>query len=94
MKKTSKKKRKLNSKNKILEKNWDERFILDRIPVYDAYNDINYLSLGLVRSKIKFEEKRLKEFNKKHKKIRASTSPNTIQIKRKKKFIFSFAYFF
>ena len=37
------------------EKKWDERFFLDKIPPYDAYKDVNYLSLGLIKSKIKYE---------------------------------------
>ena len=39
------------------EKNWNQRFILDKIPKFDAYNDINYLSLGLLKSKIRYEER-------------------------------------
>ena len=37
-------------------KKWDERFFLDKIPPYDAYKDVNYLSLGLIKSKIKYEK--------------------------------------
>ena len=37
------------------EKKWDQRFILDKIPPYDAYKDVNYLSLGLIKSKIRYE---------------------------------------
>ena len=25
------------------EKNWNQRFVLDKIPKFDAYNDVNYL---------------------------------------------------
>jgi hypothetical protein len=57
--KSYKKKRKLN-KLKMLEKNWDERFFLEKIPQYNAYKDINYLSLGLVKSKIRYEESKKK----------------------------------
>ena len=39
------------------EKNWDNRFILEKIPQYDAYKDPNYLSLSLLKSKNKMEEK-------------------------------------
>ena len=47
------KKYKVNNKHRIMEKKWNERFILEKIPQYDAYKDINYLSLGLVKSKIR-----------------------------------------
>ena len=43
------------------EDGWDERFYLDKIPPYDAHKDINYLSLGFTKSKIRFEEKMKKE---------------------------------
>ena len=36
------------------EDGWDERFYLDKIPPYDAHKDINYLSLGFTKSKIRF----------------------------------------
>lgn len=39
------------------EKNWNQRFILEKIPKFDAYNDVNYLSLGLLKSKIRYEER-------------------------------------
>ena len=32
------------------EKNWNQRFVLDKIPKFNAYNDVNYLSLGLLKS--------------------------------------------
>ena len=38
------------------EKKWNERFFLEKIPPYDAYKDINYLSLGLIKSKIRYEK--------------------------------------
>ena len=43
------------NQNDEKEKKWNERFILDKIPPYDAYKDTNYLSLGLIKSKIKYE---------------------------------------
>ena len=39
------------------EKNWDNRFVLEKIPQYDAYKDPNYLSLSLLKSKNKMDEK-------------------------------------
>ena len=46
------------------EKNWNQRFVLDKIPKFDAYNDVNYLSLGLLKSKIRYEERIKKEESK------------------------------
>ena len=77
-------KKKIKKKNKILEKNWNERFILDKIPQYDAYKDVNYLSLGLVKSKIKYEEKQSKGSHKKPKKLRTTSSRLTLNVKGKK----------
>ena len=48
-------------KNLTREKNWNQRFVLDKIPKFDAYNDVNYLSLGLLKSKIRYEERIKKE---------------------------------
>ena len=79
------KRRKINSKYKIMEKKWNERFILEKIPQYDAYKDVNYLSLGLIKSKIRYEEKQLKESQKKHKKkIKTNSSYHTLNTKPKK----------
>ena len=55
------------NQNEDKEKKWDERFFLDKIPPYDAYKDLNYLSLGLIKSKIKYENFLEKEKLKKHK---------------------------
>ena len=84
MKSELKKKRKLSNKYKIMENNWDERFILEKIPQYDAYKDINYLSLGLVKSKLRYEEKQLKESQKKNRKLRTNSSRLTLNTKPKK----------
>ena len=45
----------------LREKNWNPRFVLGKIPNFNAYNDINYLSLGLLKSKIRYEERIKKE---------------------------------
>ena len=55
------------SQNNGKEKKWDERFFLDKIPPYDAYKDENYLSLGLIKSKIKYENLLERERSKKKK---------------------------
>ena len=47
--------------NEEKEKMWDNRFTTLKITEYDSYKDINYLSLGLIKAKIKYE----KEDNKK-----------------------------
>ena len=87
--KSYKKKRKLN-KLKMLEKNWDERFFLEKIPQYNAYKDINYLSLGLVKSKIRYEESQKKNSQKKAKKLRHNSSRRTLNLKNKKNIPISF----
>ena len=45
------------SSNSKKEKNWNHRFVLDKIPKFDAYKDVNYLSLGLLKSKIRYEQR-------------------------------------
>ena len=42
--------------NEQKEKNWDNRFTTLKISEYDSYKDINYLSLGLIKAKIKYEK--------------------------------------
>ena len=48
-------------KNKELEKGWNQRFVLNKIPPYDAFKDPSYLNLGLMKSKMKYEEALEKE---------------------------------
>ena len=55
------------TKTEIKEKNWDQRFVLSKIPPYDAFKDSNYLSLGLMKSKIKYENYLEKEKERKKK---------------------------
>ena len=38
------------------EKKWNDRFILEKIPPYDAFKDKNYISLSLMKAKAKYEE--------------------------------------
>ena len=42
------------------EKKWDDRFVLEKIPQYDAFKDPNYLSLSLLKTKTKIDEKNTK----------------------------------
>ena len=51
------------------EKNWDNRFTLNKIPPYNAFDDINYLSLGLIKSKMKYEQEFIKHSTKKKKEL-------------------------
>ena len=70
----------VNNKYRTQEKNWNERFILEKIPQYDAYQDINYLSLGLLKSKLRYEEKQMKESQKsqrKSSKLKTNSSRRT-----------------
>ena len=41
--------------NEQKEKNWDNRFTNLKITEYDSFKDVNLLSLGLIKAKIKFE---------------------------------------
>ena len=77
------KRHKATNKHRTMEKKWNERFILEKIPQYDAYKDINYLSLGLVRSKLRYEEKQIKE-GKKTKKLRTNSTRQTLNTKSRK----------
>ena len=77
----------VNNKFRTQEKNWNERFILEKIPQYDAYQDINYLSLGLLKSKLRYEEKQMKESQKsqrKPSKLRTNSSRRTFNARPKK----------
>ena len=55
--------------NNSKEKNWDNRFTLNKIPPYNAFDDINYLSLGLIKSKMKYEQEFIKHSTKKKKEL-------------------------
>ena len=86
------------TKTEEKEKNWDQRFFLYKIPPYDAFKDENYLSLGLMKSKIKYEQFLEKE---KQKKLRGKThhytehyiidsqSGNKTSKEKKRKILFS-----
>ena len=54
------------TKTEIKEKNWDQRFVLSKIPPYDAFKDSNYLSLGLMKSKIEKLKTQIKDYEKKN----------------------------
>ena len=85
MKPDSLKNKQIKNKYKIMEKNWDKRFILEKIPKYDAYKDLNYLSLGLIKTKIRHEEKeKQKKSQEKQKKLRTNSSRHTLNTKPKK----------
>ena len=43
------------------EKKWDNRFFLYKIPQYDAFKDPNYISLSLMKTKTKYDEKNAKK---------------------------------
>lgn len=74
-----------NSNNlKNLENRWNQRFFLDKIPQYDSYKDINFLSLGLIKTKLKDEENKLKYFKKNIKKSKTNPSHLTLDCGPKK----------
>ena len=63
-----------NNNFQLLENKWNQRFFLEKIPNYDSYKDINLLSLGLIKAKIKKEENLIKEQKKKIKKSKTNSS--------------------
>ena len=65
------------TKTEMKEKNWDQRFFLYKIPPYDAFKDSNYLSLGLMKSKIKYERYLENLEKEKIKKLRGKTQKYT-----------------
>ena len=65
------------TKTEMKEKNWDQRFFLYKIPPYDAFKDSNYLSLGLMKSKIKYERYLENLEKEKIKKLRGKTPKYT-----------------
>ena len=67
-----------NNNFKILEKNWNERFYLEKIPNYDSLKDSNILGLNLIKSKIQKNEFQLREFQKKIKKSKTNSSNLTM----------------
>ena len=70
--------------NKEKEKNWDDRYILDKIPQYDAFKDPNYLSLSLMKAKTKLEEKNNSKRKAENAKKRLFSSHYSINSKIKK----------
>ena len=66
------------------EKKWDNRFILEKIPQYDAFKDQKYLSLSLMKSKNKLEEKTNSKNNQKNIKKRIYSSHYSINSLTKK----------
>ena len=66
------------------EKKWDNRFILEKMPQYDAFKDPNYLSLSLMKSKNKLEEKTNTKSNQKNIKKRIISSHYSINSLTKK----------
>ena len=63
-----------NNNFQLLENKWNQRFFLEKIPNYDSYKDINLLSLGLIKAKIKKEENLIKEQKKRIKKSKTNSS--------------------
>ena len=65
--------------NEKKERNWDNRFTNLKISEYDSYKDINYLSLGLFKAKIKYEKKEQKKL-KRANSIKESTINKDIKL--------------
>ena len=63
-----------NNNFQLLENKWNQRFVIEKIPNYDSYNDINFLSLGLIKAKIRKEENLIKGQKKRIKKSKTNSS--------------------
>ena len=48
-------------RNKMLEKNWDGRFYLEKIPQFDAFKEPRFLNLSLTKIKKKYDERKKRE---------------------------------
>ena len=66
--------------NEKKEKKWDNRFITLKISEYDAYKDVNYLSLRLLKEKLKNEKNEQKKLKRAYS-IRDSSLNNNKKIK-------------
>ena len=68
-----------NSNFRRLENKWNERFFIEKIPNYDSFRDKNFLSLNLIKEKLRKEEMQLKGFGKKIKKSKTNSSHITLE---------------
>ena len=68
-----------NSNFRRLENKWNERFFMEKIPNYDSFRDKNFLSLNLIKEKLRKEEMQLKGFRKKIKKSKTNSSHITLE---------------
>ena len=68
-----------NSNFRRLENKWNERFFIEKIPNYDSFRDKNFLSLNLIKEKLRKEEMQLKGFRKKIKKSKTNSSHITLE---------------
>ena len=62
--------------NKEKEKKWDNRFTNLKIAEYDSYKDVNYLSLRLIKAKLKYEKKERKKLKRAYSKKESSLQNN------------------
>ena len=85
MKQNKKERGKSSGSNKTnLENKWNQRFYLDKMPKYDSHKDVHFLSLGLIRAKLRNNENQLKEFKKHIKKSKTNSSRLTLESKKNK----------
>ena len=85
MKQNKKERGKSSGSNKTnLENKWNQRFYLDKMPKYDSHKDVHFLSLGLIRAKLRNNENQLKEFKKHIKKSKTNSSKLTLESKKNK----------
>ena len=70
-----------NNNLKILEKKWNQRFTMEKIPKYDFFKDTNAhtINLGLIKKRIKKEKNQLNPYLKKIKKSKTNSSNLTLE---------------
>ena len=72
-----------NNNLKLLEKNWNQRFTMEKTPKYELYKETNSntINLGLIKNKLKKEKNQLNSFQKKIKKSKTNSSNLTLEQK-------------
>ena len=70
-----------NNNLKLLEKKWNQRFTMEKIPNYDFFKDTNTntINLGLIKKRLKREQNQLNPYLKKIKKSKTNSSNLTLE---------------
>ena len=72
-----------NNNLKLLEKNWNQRFTMEKTPKYELYKETNSntINFSLIKNKLKKEKNQLNSFQKKIKKSKTNSSNLTLEQK-------------